>query len=141
MSEENVEVVRRALAQLATPIRAEEVERRLSDSALAEFFDPKFELLPAGQSLMALDTYRGYEGMRRFFTDFLSIWEGVRFEPREFIDADDQVAAFYRVAGRSHSVDVDATWSGLYTIRSEKIVRTQNFTNRDAALEAAGLSE
>ena len=141
MSQENVELVRRAFAQVATPIRAEEVERRLSDSALAEFFDPGVEWVPAAESVLALDRYLGYEGVRRIFTDYLSMWEEILWEPREFIDAGDQVAVVYRVVGQTHGVDVNATWSALYTIRNRRVIRTQNFTNRDAALEAAGLSE
>ena len=57
---------------------------------MAEFFDPEVEWVPAAESKLALDRYLGYEGVRRIFTDYLSMWEEILWEPREFIDAGDR---------------------------------------------------
>jgi ketosteroid isomerase-like protein len=141
VSQENVELVRGLFAELATAIRLEEVEQRLSDEVLTEFLDPEVEWIPIAQSLLAVDSYRGYEALRGFFTEFLSMVDEYMVEPQEFFDAGDQVAVVYRTVGRTHDVDVDATWSSLCAIRDGRIVRVQNFPSRGGALEAAGLRE
>ena len=136
-----MELVRRCFDELGTPARVEDVEKRFSDEALAEYFDPQIELVPIAQSLLAVDGYRGYEGVRRFWTELLSMWHGFRVDTQEVVDAGDQVALVIHVAGRSQDVEVDATWSSLCAVRAGRIIRVQNFSTRDGALEAAGLSE
>lgn len=141
MSQENIELVRRLFAEFPTQFRVEGVEERLSDEVLAEFFDPEIEWVPIAQSLLAVDSYRGYEALRRFWTEFLSMWDEYTVEPQEFFDEGDQVAVVYRTVGRTHDVEVDATWSSLYAIRNGRIIRAQNFPSRGGALEAVGLRE
>jgi ketosteroid isomerase-like protein len=107
-----------------------------------DFFDPNVEWLPAAQSLLAGDTYHGHEGVRRFWTELLSTWDEYLVEPTEFVDLGDQVAVIMRIRARSgRGIEVNETWSGLYTLRQGRIVRFQGFTNRDGALEAVGLPE
>ena len=91
MSQENVELVRRLYAELASAGSAQEFERRLSDDALSAFLDPRIEWVPPTQSLLAVDSYRGFAGVRRFWLEFLSTWDEYRVEPLKFDDAGDQV--------------------------------------------------
>jgi hypothetical protein len=66
MSQENVEVARRAVAffvGLGGPIEADQAADRMSDSALQEFLDPEVELIPVAQGLLGGNTYKGYEGI------------------------------------------------------------------------------
>jgi ketosteroid isomerase-like protein len=135
--QEDVELVRRLFAELLTPLHVEEVEQRLSDEALAEFCDPEIEWIPMSQSLLAADSYRGYQALRRFWTEFLSMVEEFLMEPQEFLDAGDQVAVVYRTIARTHDVEVEATWSALWTMRNGRVIRVQNFPSRGGALDAA----
>jgi ketosteroid isomerase-like protein len=137
VSRENVELVRRAFAELATDFPIEELEARLSDAALEEFFDPEIEWVPVTQSLLASGTYRGYEGVRRFWSEFLSTWEEFEIEAQELVDCGDHVAVVMRMWGRTHELELDVTWSSLNTVRDGRVVRVQGFTSRDGALEAA----
>jgi ketosteroid isomerase-like protein len=141
MSRENVALVRRLFAELASGFPVDEVERQLSDEVLAEFFDPNVEWVPVTQSLLAVESYRGYGGVRRFWTEFLSTWDQYAIDLREAFDAGDQVAVVMRLAGRTHDLEVDETWSSLHTVRDGRIVRVEGFSNRDGALKAAGLSD
>ena len=61
----------------------------------------------------------------------------------EFVDAGDRVvvALHLRGRGRGSGVEIDARFFDVYTIRDGKIVRMDEFTERFAALEAAGLRE
>jgi ketosteroid isomerase-like protein len=95
MPEENVEVVRRVFArldELVGSVGPEEIEARLSDAVLEELYDPDVEWVPVPQGLLAGRSYVGYQGLRRFWADFVSTWDEYVAEPREFLDvANDQV--------------------------------------------------
>ncbi|HZA90232.1 MAG TPA: nuclear transport factor 2 family protein [Solirubrobacterales bacterium] len=141
MSQENVKLVRRAFAAFAGSVDEDEFERRFADANLDRFFDPEVEWVPVSQSLLASGGYQGYEGIRRFWTEFLSIWEEYAVELQEIVDAGGQVVAVMRMTGRTHGVDVDELWSSLHTLRNGRIVRVQNFASPRCAFEAAGLGE
>lgn len=138
MSQENVELVRRFYAELASAGSPGDFERRLSDDALDAFLDPGIEWVPPSQSLMAVDSYRGFAGTRRFWLEFLSTWEEYGVDPLSFDDVGDQVAVVVRIAGRTHGLEVDETRSSLLTIRDGRIVRVEAFADPGGAREAAG---
>jgi ketosteroid isomerase-like protein len=137
-TEENVELVRRFYAELASEGSTKEFEQRLSDDALGRFLDPEIEWVPVAQSLLAVDSYRGFDGVRRFWGEFLSAWERYRVEPLRFHDAGDQVAVVVHIVGRTHELEVDETRSSLLTVRAGRVVRVESFADPDGAREAAG---
>ena len=139
MSVENVELVRRLYAALASEGSVREFERRLTDEALSQFLDPRIEWLPVPDSLLAADSYRGFEGVRRFWGEFVSTWDRYRVEPLSFHDAGDQVAVVVRIVGRTHELTVDDTRSSLLTVRDGRVVRVESFADAEGAREAAGL--
>jgi ketosteroid isomerase-like protein len=140
VSEENVELVRRLYAELASEGSPREFEQRLTDEALSRFLDPRIEWAPVADSLLAVDSYRGFEGVRRFWGEFLSAWESYRVEPLRFDDAGDQVAVVVHIVGRTHELEVDETRSSLLTVREGRVIRVQSFADAEGALKAAGLS-
>ena len=140
VSDENVELVRRFYAALASEGSGREFDRRLTDEALSRFLDPRIEWLPVADSLLAVDSYRGFEGVRRFWGEFVSTWESYRVEPLRFDDAGDQVAVVVRIVGKTHELEVDDTRSTLLTLRAGRVVRVQSFADAEGAREAAGLS-
>jgi hypothetical protein len=75
VSRENIELVRRLYAELASEGSTEEFEQRMSDDALGRFLDPEIEWGPVTESLLAVDSYCGFDGVRRFWSEFLSAWE------------------------------------------------------------------
>jgi ketosteroid isomerase-like protein len=141
VSQENVELVRRLYAALGKWGPTREFEQRLTDDALRAFLDPAIEWIPVTQSLLAVDGYRGFEGVRRFWGEFLSAWEEYSVEPLEFYDSKDQVAVVVHIVGSTHGVEVDETRSSLLTIRHGKVIRVEGFAEPEGAREAAGLSE
>lgn len=137
--EENVELVRRLYAALASEGSGREFERRLTDEALSRFFDPRIEWIPVPDSLLAVDSYRGFEGVRRFWGEFVSTWESYRVEPLRFDHAGDQVAVVVHIVGRTHELEVDDTRSSLLTVRDGRVVRVESFADPEGARKAAGL--
>jgi ketosteroid isomerase-like protein len=138
VSQQNVELVRRFYAELASPGSAHDFEQRMTDEALGAFLDPGIEWVPPPESLLALDSYRGFDGTRRMWGEFLSAWEDYRVETLDFHDAGDRVAVVVRIVGRTHGVEVDETRSSLLTIRDGRVIRVQAFTDPEAARKAAG---
>ena len=87
--------------------------------------------------------YRGIEGVRQFWRDWLSAWETVQFE-YELIDAGDRVVALIdqRMRGRSTGLEVSmGKYAQVYTFRDGLIVHWKLYPSRAEALEAVGLSE
>ena len=120
-------------------IDVDNFERRFDD--VREIFDPKVEWVAAPHSLLASEKYRGYDGVRRFWTQFLSAWDDYGAEVDELIDAGDQVVAVMRLSGRTKELEVGEARSSLITLRDGRIMRIEPFASKDAALEAAGLRE
>jgi ketosteroid isomerase-like protein len=70
-------------------------------------------------------------------------FEGLRLEPVEFIDVDDEtvITVFrIRVRGKASEVPVEAEPAYLLAIRDGKITRMRAYLQKDQALQAAGLS-
>ena len=133
MSEENVEIVRRAYAALAE----EGVE------AMLAFTGPQFEMTTPSSLATEPDTYRGHDGVRRWFDSFSDALEGVYLEGQEFRATGDQVFVVTRLRGRGRSTGIDVEQQAflLWTLRDGLVVRGDVFAERGPALEAAGLSE
>jgi ketosteroid isomerase-like protein len=133
MSRENVEIVRRFIGS------GDRQPEELTDDFLNEFFDPDVEWLPIPQGVLAGSRYVGFEGIRRFWTDFFAAWDELVVEPQEFREAGDLVVGVARMRGRLHELEIDELWSAVFTLREGRILRVQAFASRDGALKAAGL--
>jgi ketosteroid isomerase-like protein len=130
MSQENVEVVRRAFAF--------EFYGR-GDRAEAEaIFDPDVVINPLEEG----PSY-GVKTIRDNIEHWKSAWEELEVTAEEFIDAGDRVflTAHHRGRGRGSGIEVDARFYEVYSLRDGKIVRVDEYAERSEALEAAGLGE
>ena len=136
MSQENVELVRRM---------NEAYNRGDIDGLLALANPPpEFEFVPSGVLIPDLSgVQRGPEGLRRLGEAFLGEFDAVHVEVHELIDAGDQVYSSFTLRGRGRQSGVETTFDGwlVWTVRNGRIARLLGFTDRDPALEAAGLRE
>ncbi len=130
MSQENVEIVRRAW---------EAFMRHDNEAALA-LYDPEVELHhPVDGSV-----YRGLTGVRAYFRDWFDVWgEVLSNDAEEWIDAGDEVIAVMHVGarGRRSGVAVERREWHVWTLRDGKLRRLRIYATRAEALEAVGLSE
>ena len=134
MSEENVEIVRRA-AELFN-------ERGIAGAVTEELFadDVEFHEPPEQP---APRTARGREQVRELFGEFDAAWADHKSEPEEFRALDHErvlVLSIERFKGRD-GIAIDAPAGAIFTFREGKIVDWQAFWDRESALKAAGLSE
>jgi ketosteroid isomerase-like protein len=139
VSQENVELVRRLYAELASEGSAHEFDQRLTDDALSRFLDPGIEWIPVRHSLLAVESYRGFAGVRAFWGEFLSTWESYRVELLNVYDAGDQVAVVVHIRGRTNDLELNETQSSLLTLRDGRVVRVKAFADPEGARAAAGL--
>jgi ketosteroid isomerase-like protein len=132
MSQENVEIVKRAIAA---------VNERDIDAYLAcctkdvQLITPIAEL--AG-------SYDGPDGIRRFFTDIGDAGPDfkITIEHLEAIGPDRVLALGRNTAtGRASGIPTEAATGNVYDFAGGKIQRIRIFFDREQALEAAGLRE
>ena len=130
MSQENVEIVRRAFAYEIYGV---------GDRAEAEaIFEPHVVMNPSDEG----PSY-GFDAMRGDYERWASVFEELSVTIEEIIDAGDQVlvVAHHEGRGRKSGVKVDTRFYEVYTVREGKVSRVDEFTERAEALEAAGLRE
>jgi ketosteroid isomerase-like protein len=111
--------------------------------AFVEFADPGFVYhtrseFPDGGSYDA-------DGALGRLAELRQTLAGIRWEPQEFIEAGDRTVVIVRqtARGRASGAPVDHTIAHVWTARADdgKATELAVFSDRAAALEAAGLSE
>jgi ketosteroid isomerase-like protein len=130
-----------ASANVAIVRRFVDAFNRLDVDALAGEYDPDVELheWPAAPGAR---TYRGRDGVRAALDSWLEVWEWMRVEIEDLIETGDRVLVilFQRAKGRGSEIEVQTRTFNVYTFRDGKVSRIQLFTEREPALEAAGLA-
>jgi ketosteroid isomerase-like protein len=140
MSQANVETVRRLYSLGAD---AAGIVRGDYDDVLRDYFHPDFEVVPPFAYPDSESSYRGADGLRRWFRQMDEIWSDFRTEPERLFDAGEQVVVFVRVSGAAkgsgHALAIST--AHVLTLRDGRVTRTEIFLDRSEALEAAGLRE
>ena len=133
MSQENVELVRRGYERFAT------TGQFVADIASPDFvWDmSNFHGWPEQQ------TYEGPEGAQGFLNDWVSAWDDWELEVDALHDAGDKVVVLVRQRGRSKTagMPVEMIFAQVWTLRDGKQIRMEMYSDRDEALEAAGIQE
>jgi ketosteroid isomerase-like protein len=128
MSQENVEIVKRAYDAYI---------RRDLDGSL-ENYDADVTFNPNEEPAV-----RGHVAVRAHLERWEEPWEKYEVEVEELIDAGEQVVVTVRFKGRGKGsgVEIEARSHQVFALRDGKIVRMDEYTHRDDALEAAGLRQ
>ena len=130
MSQENVEVVRRAITHFGETGELDEACYDVEVSFSTRTDGP-------GHSI-----FRGVEGLREAVESFREAWARSEYEPQEFIEVGDAVVVpliFHLRAQSGVALDVQEAWA--YWVRDGRIWRIEQHPTKQEALEAAGLSE
>jgi ketosteroid isomerase-like protein len=132
MSRENVEVATRAI----DAFNGREID------AFAALTTPDFEWYP---SMVAIEgeTYRGREGIEKYFGSLNNAWEKFHILRDGFRDLGDLVVMLGRLEGRGKGsgVPVDASLGMVFDFRGRTISRIRGYLDHAEALRAAGVSE
>jgi ketosteroid isomerase-like protein len=130
MSQANVETIRQGF---------EAFGRGDLEAALAGI-DPKVEVHEPAD-LPDAQVYYGHAGFLAALAKAGEMFDDIRTEPVEFIDAGDQVFVWVRITGKGHGsgarVEMYQAWT--YRLREGRVVRSEAYLDRAKALEAVGL--
>ena len=132
MSQENVESMRGVI----------DAFNRRDVEALSALLAPDVEIVPIRAALEDI-AYRGPDAASQWFAAVDEAWENLTVEHQEMRDAGGVVLARGRVRshGRGSGAAIDVEGTAVAWFRDGLIQTMRIFTDRDRALEAAGLSE
>src|SRR5262245_66071347 len=118
MSEENVEIVRRAFQYLVSGRGGSEVQAS---------FDPDVVMKPVETG----ETF-GVSAIRHNFERWQSTFDECDVTVDEIIDAGDRVVhcAHWRGRGKGSGIEIDARYYEVYALRDGKIIRVGEYTER-----------
>jgi len=133
MSQENVEIVRHVLEAF----NSEDIEPMLAFAHT----DLEVEITPEVSA--EPDTYRGHDGMRRYFESFRDAMDEIQFEAERLWDAGQSVVVAMRLTarGRQTAILVEQRSAGVWEICDGKVIRIRAYASTADALEAVGVAE
>ena len=127
---------RRRLAVVREIIAA--VNEGRMEAPFAHYHDDVLWDLTAMKDVLATDeVYRGHEGLRRYWREWLSAWETVRFEVEDLFAVGDHVVQYQRqvMRGRHSGVEVAVEdYTQVWSFRGEKVAAMRFFADREEAL-------
>jgi ketosteroid isomerase-like protein len=132
MSEENEENTRRAF---------DAFNRRDLDAFL-DLMDPDVVGIPRTLAIEG-GTYNGHEGMRRWWTELLAVFDDFKAEVLEVRGSGDAVVSKLRIGGHGSASDIAISETVWHVTRSRdgRCVWWRTCDDEAEALKAAGLSE
>jgi ketosteroid isomerase-like protein len=132
MSQENVEIVRDAY----------EAWNSRDKYRLLNYVSEDFEFVNPDYAIES-GTRRGRRGLAQALESFGAVFPEYAHEPHDLIDAGDNVLALvtFRARGHQGGVELHTDEQHLWTLGGGEVVRLEWFHDREAALEAAKLSE
>ena len=128
MAESNAELMRRGLEGISSegweamlPLAAEDFELTTPPGLAAE-----------------PDTYRGEEGIRRYWESFYEVMDEIRIEPKEFHEIEDWVVVPFtlRATGRATGIETELQAVMAWLWQDGKAVRALVFPELEDALAA-----
>ena len=129
MSERNLEIVQRGI----DAFNARGVE------GIVPFVHADFEATTPPTLASEPDTYRGHDGLRRWFDSFDEVMDDIRWEAREFHEVGDLVVVEFtlRARGKTTGLDFGQEAVMVWWLRDGKGVRLELFQTLDEAIAAA----
>jgi len=109
--------------------------------AVADRFHDDFEFTTPAGLASEPDTYRGVDGVRRWFDSFYEAMDEVRIEPVDLVDAGDgRVAVEFRLVARGRTSGIEAAQEAamLVRLRDGLILRFEIVATLAEALALAG---
>jgi ketosteroid isomerase-like protein len=132
MSQENVEILRRALPDSA-PGNVEALFSILDENVAWDYVG----------AFPEIRTAHGPAEVREFLRGWSEAFDDFGFQAEEAIAAGDSVVVLVRQWGRGKETgaDVESRDWQVFTFRDAKVVHCRGYDNKSEVLEAAGLSE
>jgi ketosteroid isomerase-like protein len=129
MSQTNADLVRQGF----------EAMREGDVDALLPFIHPDFEATTPPALAAEPDTYRGADGIRRYFDSFYEAMDRVNFEPHDFIPVGERVVVplTLRARGRTTGIETAQDIVLIWDLKDGKAIRIEVYATLDEAMAAA----
>jgi ketosteroid isomerase-like protein len=133
MSQENVEIVMRALGKF----------QEGDMHGLLSHVDDEVEIEQTAEIPGVPDREHGHSGVLDAFSAWPAQWDDFRVEVLRVRDIDEHVVVtvMNRGRGKESGIAVEMPFSHVYSFRSGKVIRWRIFLHEQQALEAVGLTE
>jgi uncharacterized protein len=128
MSADGVETVRAALECL----------NEGDVDGLISFCDDEFDLDMSAR-VFNPKTYRGHDGIRRFYGEVNEVWEEFRWEPTRFVDAGERIVVLLHSHGRGRGSGIEMARDAamVWTVREGRALSLRFYIDQAQALDAA----
>jgi len=128
VSRENLEIVERGI----------EAFNERGVEGIIPFIHPDFEATTPPNLASEPDTYRGHDGVRRWFDSFYEVMDQIRWDAHSFQQVGDEVVVEFalRARGKTTGLDFGQEAVMVWTLRDGKGIRIQLFETLDEALAA-----
>jgi ketosteroid isomerase-like protein len=130
MSQRDVKLLREGFSRLADD----------GYESLLPLVHPEFEMTTRPGIAAEPQTYRGEEGMRRWWETFYEVMDEVRVEPSEYHDVGNGrvvIDFILRATGQTSGLEVEQHSFMMIHVRDEKMHRVEFFFTLDEAFAAA----
>jgi ketosteroid isomerase-like protein len=130
VSGENLEIVQRGF----DAFNAGGVE------GILPFIHPDFEATTPPNLASEPDTYRGHDGIRRWFDSFDDVMDEIRWDAHGFEQVGDRVVVDFtlRARGRTSGLDFGQDAAMVWSLRDGKAIGVELFETVEEARDAAG---
>jgi ketosteroid isomerase-like protein len=129
MASENVDIIKAGF----------EAFNRDGAEGMMAFVHPEFVATTPPELASEPDTYRGHEGVRRWFDSFYEVMDEIRWEPHGFHAAGDKVIAEFTLhaRGRSTGLEFGQDAVQVWTLRDGKAIGVELYPTLAEARAAA----
>ena len=129
MSRENLEIVERGI----------EAFNDRGVEGIIPYIHPEFEATTPPNLASEPDTYRGHDGVRRWFDSFYEVMDQIRWDAHSFQQVGDRVVVEFtlRARGKTTGLDFGQEAVMVWSLRDGKGIRIELFETLDEALAAA----
>jgi ketosteroid isomerase-like protein len=139
MAEPNFDVVRRAYERFGAALAESKREGAVPDFDLTDIYDPEV-VLDEIADFPGARSFSGYDGVNRWFADWLELYDEIRFDVGEFEVAGDKVLVPTQQWFRSRAgVETEQEIVHVWTLRDGRVVHVTGFREMAKARAAAGL--
>jgi ketosteroid isomerase-like protein len=103
------------------------------------FVHPDFEATTPPELASEPDTYRGHDGVRRWFDSFYEVMDGIRWDAHRFHEVGDRVVVEFtlRARGKTTGLDFGQDAVMVWELRDGNAIGLQLFPTLDEAMAAA----
>jgi ketosteroid isomerase-like protein len=114
----------------------------LEEEAFTAIFDPEFVLVEIADFPDA-DSYRRFDGLKRWLAGFLDIYDDVEAVPQDFVvvGEDTVMVSVHQRFPSKTGVVLEQDVTHVWRLRDQRLVEVTGYRKRANALEAVGLRE